>query len=476
MKSVLAGLLALTLGACATAPPPRTLDPQAEAHALATRRLDDSGLAAAEARFGLPATASAPWTPDRIAVAAWYFDPTLAQARATAARIAADAALAAQRANPTLQLSPEKAFSGLAGTSPWTIGVALLLPLLHPGEAAARRDVAAAESQAARDQEAQAVWQSRAKAVAALRDVLLTRRAQTLAQSAAQKDAAFLTAVQRRVAAGEDDRGAQLTAELNAQRAASDLAVRRAQRIAAEHALAAAVGMPAAALNAVNLQWPGLDAPPSPVALPPAALAQDAAWNRLDLAALLARYRASAAQLRVAAGTRFPSASIAPGYLYDQGQRKFTFGIDVELPLFHGAGAGIRAAAAARDEAAAAVIAKQATILNQLDATRADYAERYAAWQRMTAAAVTAQQAAARAAELRKAGQTDHLAVLAAQVAAATAKLAVEDALSAALTSLGQLEDALQRPLWPSSQLLIVPGVPVSTRSAIPEAYDVHAF
>ncbi|MDE2070525.1 MAG: TolC family protein [Gammaproteobacteria bacterium] len=434
-------------------PPPRALNPQAEAHAFEARHLSDSGLAAAETRFGLPANTKVPWTPDRITVAAWYFNPVLAQARAAAARAEAEATLGAQRANPTLQLTPEKVFSGLSGTSPWTIGVALLLPLLHPGEAAARREIEAADTQAARDDVAQAVWQSRSRAVAALREVLLARRAQALAKAVLRDEDAFLAAVQRRVVAGEDDRGALLVAELDAQRVASDLAARRAQRIATEHALAAAVGVPTQALSGADLEWPELDSPPAPTALPPAALAQDAAWNRVDLAALLARYRSAEAQLRLAAGTRFPTTSIAPGYLYDQGQRKFTFGIDVELPLFHDASARIRAAAAARDEAVAAVRAKQAAILNQLDAARADYTERYDAWQRLAAAAATAQSSAVRATALREAGQIDRPAELATRVASATAALAAGDALSAALNALGRLEDALQRPLWPDSTL-----------------------
>lgn len=451
MKSALVGLLALTLGACAAVPSMRALNPQAEAQAFVARRLDDAELAAAERRFGLPASANAPWTPDRITVAAWYFSPVLAQARATAAHTEAQAVLAEQRANPTLILSPEKVFNGLSGATPWTIGVALLLPLLHPGEAAARREIATADTQAARDEVAQAIWQSRSKAVSALREVLLTRRAQTLAKAVLRNEDAFVAAVRRRVAAGEDDRGVLLAAELDTQRAASDLAARRAQRIAAEHALAAAVGVPTQALSGADLEWPGIESPPAPTALPPAALVQDAAWNRVDLAALLARYRVAEAQLRLAAGTRFPTTSIAPGYLYDQGQRKFTFGIDVELPLFHGAGRRIRAAATARDEAAAAVRTKQAAILNQLDAARADYAERYAAWQRLAAAAAAAQQSAARAATLLKAGQIDRPTELTAQTAAASAALASQDALSAALAALGQLADALQRPLWPAS-------------------------
>ncbi|MHB1273143.1 MAG: TolC family protein [Rhodanobacter sp.] len=473
-KPALTGLLSLVLVGCAAVPPLRTPNLRDQAHALASRRLDDPGLSAAEARLGLPAATAAAWTPDRITVAAWYFDPMLAEARAASTRAAADAAVAAQRSNPTLQLSPEKVFSGVSTGSPWTVGVALLLPLLHPGEAAARRDVAAADTEAARDQAALAVWQSRTRALAALRGTLLARQAQALAETAVRDRKAYLQGVRQRVLAGADARDIQLAAELELQRAEAGLADRHAQRDAAQQSLAAALGMPWSALADARLGWPDLDAPPAPSALPSSVLAEDAAWNRLDLAVLLARYRVSEAQLRLAAGTRFPAMSVAPGYKYDRGARLFSFGLNVELPLFHGAGARIRAAAAARDEAAASVRARQMTILNALDAARADYAGRYAAWQRMKAAAATARLTAERARVQRSAGQISRGAELSAQVAASTAALAASDALSRTLNSLGQLEDVLQHPLWPATRLANLPTAPFPA-AAPPADEAAHA-
>jgi outer membrane protein TolC len=452
-RSVLSSLLSLALAACASVPSSRPPDLREQAHVLTARRLDDSGLRATEARFEQPSAASAPWTPDRITVAAWYFDPVLAQARAAATRDAADAAWAAERANPTFELSPEKVFSGDTASSPWTIGIALLLPLLHPGEKAARHDVAAASTEAAKNQLALAVWESRSRAIGALRGVLLTRQAEALAARTTTTLAAYRDSIRQRVAAGASGREPQLTAELEAQRAAADLANRRAQRIAAEQALAAAIGVPWSALRDMSLTWPELDAPPAPSALPAVTLAQGAAWNRLDLAMVLAQYRVADAQLRAAAGTRYPATSLAPGYIYDQGQRKFSFGIDVELPLFHGAGARIRAAAATRDEAAAAVRTRQSDILHALDAARADYVTRYDAWTRMRQAADMAQQIADRTQKQRMAGQTDRGSERVAQVASTQARLAALDALTATLNSLSQLESAVQRPVWPPSRL-----------------------
>jgi cobalt-zinc-cadmium efflux system outer membrane protein len=468
----LVGLLLVVLGGCATAPAQHAPDLHQQARALASRRLDDPGLAAAEQRFGLAPATSTRWTPDRITVAAWYFDPRLAQARAAAVRATADATLATQRTNPTLQLNLEKVFSGVSTGSPWTTGIAMLLPLLHPGEAAARRDVASADTEAARDQVALAVWQTRSHALAALRGTLLARQAQALAETVAREQSAYLESVHQRVLAGADPRDTQLAAKLEFQRAEAELAGRRARRHAAEQGLAAALGVPWSALTDARLEWPQLDAPPAPAALPTRVLAEDAAWNRLDLATLLAHYRASAARLRMAVGTRFPAMAVAPGYIYDRGARKFSFGMDVELPLFHGAGARIEAAAAARDEAVAVIRTHQMSIINALDAAGADYAERYAAWQQMKAAAVTARISARRAAGQESAGQIGRGAELSARVVASTAALAAEDALSSTLHSLGQLEDVLQRPLWPATRLTGIPGTssPASSDHEAPHA------
>lgn len=121
IRTAVSALLALSVAGCAAVSHAPAPDLQRQAQTLGARRLDDPGLVAAEARLHLPTSAHAAWTPDRITVAAWYFDPALAQARAGARRAEADAALAAQRTNPTLQLSPEKVFSGADVASPWVV-------------------------------------------------------------------------------------------------------------------------------------------------------------------------------------------------------------------------------------------------------------------------------------------------------------------------------------------------------------------
>lgn len=450
----LLGVIALLAAGCASAPPAAApFDATANAQTWSARRMDDPALRAFIARSGAQADAD-DWTPERIGLAALWFDPALAAARASAQRTAADAKLASERANPTLTLTPEKIYhAAQAGeVSPWTITLSLALQLLHPGEKAAKRGIEKGEIRAAEWDLADAVWKTRARALAALRSALFAERAVELAAQAAAADAAWQASAQRRVAAGEGDRTELFVTQDAATHAASAEQARRVAAVDAQQALAAAIGVPAAALQTVHSTWPQLDEPPAPDSLDPLAIGEAAAVNRVDLRALLARYDVAEAQLRQAAGTRFPQLGVAPGYIYDRGDRKYVFGVDVEVPLFHGADARIAAAAAARDEAAAKVRARQAEILGGLDRARSGYAQRHRAWQAALAVRAAAADAVRQADAALRVGSGDRPSLLQAQAKQAEADLAVLDAAAAAWDGLAAMEDAVQCPLFPSSR------------------------
>lgn len=447
--------LVALLGACASVPPPAPLDAAASAQALSARDLRDPALHAFVASVEPAASTGADWTPDRVALAAIWFDPVLATTRASAQRAAADAKANAERANPVLTLTPERIYhAATAGeVSPWTITLSLALQLLHPGEGAAKQRIAADEARAADWDVADAVWKTRSRALAALRASLLATRALALAQRAADADSAWLASAQRRLAAGEGDRTELLLAQDAATRAAAAVQARRLADTDARHALAAAIGVPAAALADVAFEWPGLDAPPRPDAMDASSLGATAASDRVDLRALLVRYDIAEAQLRAAAGARYPQLGVAPGYIYDRGDRKYSFGVDVEVPLFHGADARIASAAAARDEAVAKVRQRQSEILDALDRARAGYVSRYAAWRALGATRDVAFDAERQAAAALRIGSGDRPALLQAQARLAEADLAALDGLGGVLDGVAAIEDAVQRPLFPPSQL-----------------------
>ncbi|MEO8748162.1 MAG: hypothetical protein ABI379_11000 [Rhodanobacter sp.] len=266
-----------------TSPPPNL---QHQVRSPQARGFDVDGRRAAEAHFDILTATNSPWTPARVTVAAWFSDSLPAQPRAAASRQAANATPAMQRANSTLQLRPEKVFSSVTGSSAWMVGVALLLPLLEPGERAARRDVAAARTAVAIDRLALETWHSRLRATRAVSRLLPARQAEALASHLGATHTAGRAGVRQRGADRASDRGGLLNAELEAQQTAAALSARAVQCVAAARALASAIGLPWSTLRGAELSWPQLGAPPSSSALPGPTVPRGVAKNLLELAAL----------------------------------------------------------------------------------------------------------------------------------------------------------------------------------------------
>ena len=81
-------------------------------------------------------------------------------ARATGVRAVADAALAAERPNPVLTLTPDRVVSAFMG-NPWSLAAGIALTLFRPGEGVARRELRGATNEAAALDAASALWRAR---------------------------------------------------------------------------------------------------------------------------------------------------------------------------------------------------------------------------------------------------------------------------------------------------------------------------
>src|SRR6185295_1192621 len=150
--------------------------------------------------------------------------------------------------------------------------------------------------------------------------------------------------------------------------AATDRAAAAAQRADALARVAAALGIPADALAGVSL---------------PDGLAEDAAaeldgidvWTarrrallgRADVLQAVAAYAAAEATLALELARQYPDVHLGPGYQYDQGQNKWSVGLAVDLPILNRNEGPIHEAAAARDEAAARLVAAQATVIADVE-------------------------------------------------------------------------------------------------------------
>ncbi len=359
---------ALALGGC-RAVPPAPLDAERAARALEERMLSSAALRAfAFGALGeaLPEAREA-WSERALVAAALYYQPSIAEAAARVREAQAAVESASARTNPTLSLVPEYSLDPGPGESPWAPGLVIDWPIRTAGKRADAIDRATAQA-------LEAHYALAAEIVAVERAVRLARveleaaeaTIQGLGQEARVHDE-IAHAWRRRIELGAASRAQAAPALSAALEASGELASARARALSAESALAAAIGIPRAALGEVTL---------SPLAVAPSAppdreQRRTALARRADVLAALAAYAASEAALQLEVAKQFPDLRLGPGYQWDQGQSKWQVGISLELPIGNRNQGPIREAIAAREGAAAHVTAVQTAALAEIDAASA---------------------------------------------------------------------------------------------------------
>ncbi len=438
--------LALLSTACASYRP-EPIAPAQTAAALDARTLKDPKLAAF-INAVRPATAQvAPkWNLDTLTLASLYFHPDLNIAYAKLSVAQAAIRTAAQRPNPTLSLTPQ--FNATTSLSPWTIGgvVNLLLELF--GKRTQRTEQATLLAEAARSDVATAAWQVRGRVRSSLLDLWAARQTLALSQRRLDLQDQLVGFLERRLALGEAS-GLDVARE-RVNRDQFKLAVQDAQRDLADAraTLATAVGVPLSALEGADID---VGAVADAVAPPPASigqLRQIALTRRSDIASSLQQYEAAQAALRLQIANQFPNLALGPGYTYDQGDNKLSLRLAFDLPIFNQNQGPIAEAAARRRQAAATLEALQAQIIGQID--RAWTAYKTTSRSLSVADSLLNEQARRqeRTSDLFRAGQIDHVTLLAGDLEVATTKLSRLQALVSQRRALGQIEDALQQPIF----------------------------
>jgi outer membrane protein, heavy metal efflux system len=400
----------------------------------------------------------ATWDFETLSWVAFYYHPSLGVARAQWAVARAAQASAGLRPNPTLTLTPGYNFTREAGVSPWFPGINLDFLLPNSAKRAHQQDMARAEAEGARLAVLASAWQVRSELRRALTDGFLAgRRAETL-QAQADLQARLTRLIEQRVEAG----GAAAT-ELSTVRAAwlrstAAAADAQSQAAGARAKVAAALGVPVAALQGVTFPAP------TKSLLGPEAIAQartESLRSRADVLVALARYRAAQAALELEIAKQAPDFHLGPGYQWDQGGNKWSLALTLELPLFHRNEAAIAEAEARRTEAAAQFTAVQAQALAAIDAALA--AQQAAARQRDVALQLQRELAEQerRTQQRFELGAVGQLELQTAQFDRASVDTLMIEAEAAAALAAGQLEDALQVPFPHLLSLADAKRVPV---------------
>jgi outer membrane protein TolC len=416
---------------------PRPLDPLRLEAEYRSRDLADPGLRAFVAASGKHQPAA--WDLDSLTLAAYYFNPRVAAARRRYEASRAAVLTAKGRPNPSLSLgggwtnSPE---------SPLVVHFDPAITLETAGKRGLRILAAEQQAEVARLEAAETAWKVRGEVRGAMLALLVEAAEVDLLAAESRLRGAAVSLLERRLSVGEASRPEVdlVRAEQNAIEIASKEAEGRVAESRAQ--LAAALGVPVSALQTVRLDSALLDRPPSAPALDTAQ--QAGLVNRPDVRRSLAEYAVAEADLRLQVAKQYPDISLLPGYGFDEGHHKFTLGPSLEIPVINLNRGPIAEAEARRAQAAAEFLAVQAQAISEVEEANG----RYQAALREVATAdaglhLIQERREAPLARAVAAGESDRLALIAAQVEGSAAARARLEALQRALTALAALEDAM---------------------------------
>ncbi len=445
--SLLAGAL---LSGCAAQPyhaAPLAADEAAAR--FESRTLADPGLRSYEESYG--GQTVSPWPPATwdlraISLAALYFNPQLDAARARAAESQAAVTSAGARPNPTLGVTP-----GIP--SPYLLTLDLSFPIEIAGKRRYRIQAAQSEARAAQLDLAETAWTIRGTVRAALLDRLIAAQTLDLLRSEAETRADQVALLERMAALGEIPSLEADNARIELSKARAAQGAAEAQAAEATADVAAAIGVPAAALQDVHLSWPGMTTPPAVDSLPATQIRREAVLNRLNLRSALAQYAAAESRLQLEIAKQYPDVDIGPGYTYEEKQSYFTLGFSAAIPVFDRNSGPIAEAQARRQQAAAAFLATQAQVIQKSERALAVYdvaLQQLEEAARLTALIDGRRRAVSAAVRAGEQGRLDLDEATIEQSVAARGEL---EAVARAQRALGELEDAVQRPLAAGDEL-----------------------
>ncbi len=447
MKPLATGatLLVVFLAGCAPHKyHPAPISPAATATALYNRSLDDPDLRIwmmQHASFKASPWPIQAWNLESVILAAYYFNPDLDVARANTATADAATTTAAMKPNPSVSVGGPK------GTQQAISVFDFSLPIETAGKRGYRIAGATHVSTASRLQLAQVAWVVRSRVRTTFVDYLFAVQAAGLLRQETELRARYVQLVDARFRAGEIPLPDLTTARIDLTALRQSLNIAEGTVGTTRASLASAIGVPDAALGAKTLAWGDGGIPPTPGTLPSMAVRSLAVQNRLDIRRALEQYEATQSALQLEVARQYPDFNIGPGYSYEESTNYLSLIVSSVLPLRNHNQGPIAEAEAQRKVAGAALLALQSTVLADVDRTRAQYVAAFAALEGATTAVGELKEQERSAVALLKAGETERLTVVAAQLQTSVSERARLDALHQAQLSLGLVEDALQRPL-----------------------------
>jgi cobalt-zinc-cadmium efflux system outer membrane protein len=389
------------------------------------------------------------WDIDRLTLAAIYYHPDLELARAQADTSDAAITTAGQRPNPNIGVSPTWV-RNLAATAaaPWIVGSAISIPIETAGKRGFRIDKAGHLTNAARLRIADAAWLARGRLRLAMLEVYAAQEAERLLRQQITIQQALTVRLEQQLSVGEITRLEVIRSQLALNQLQLNASAARKRYAESRVMIAAAIGVPVAALSGIELDFTNFSRPPALDSVPVLRLKGIALQKRPDVLAALADYAAAQSALQLEIANQYPNIQANPGYTWDLGAHYWTFAASaLQLPVLHQNQGLIAEAEAKRHELAVRFEALQMRILGDIDRAHAGLTALLAKWLAAEKQMRIQQDNLHSAQAWFQAGEADPLALLGAELENAVAGRARLDVLVETQQALNALEDTLRYPI-----------------------------
>lgn len=430
---------------------PRPLSARDSAQRLDSRTLTNSELKeflSANLRHPLAQWPTPNWDFEMLTLTAFFYHPSLEEARAQWRVALGSQQTAAERPNPTVTASGayEPAASAF---SPWIPGLIFDLPFETAGKRRIRTEHAWQLTEVARLNVATIAWTVRGRVRMGLLELAAAQARASLLENQVALRQDLANRLDQQFQTGAVSALERNTARLALVRARAELA--DAQRLLAEARprLAGALGLSARAVGNIDFLF-DLAEPPDARNWTTQQAREAALLGRADVLGALGEYSASQSALQLEIAKQYPDIHLAPGYSWNagsEGEHDWQLGATLELPILNRHQGPIAEAAARREASAAHFRSVQATAMNEVDVAVASFG---ACRTNLVAqdTLVTAQKTQVKVVEQQfQSGASDRLDVLSASLELNATRLTRLDAVVKLQQALGALEDAIQQPL-----------------------------
>lgn len=388
------------------------------------------------------------WNLDQLSLAAIYYHPDLALARAQADTADAAIKTAGQRLNPTITITPTWIRNLATAAVPWIAASTINIPIETAGKRGFRIDKTGHLTDAARLRVVDAAWLVRGRLRLAFLEAYAAKEAERLLDQQLDIQKAIVQRIEQQQSVGEISPLEVTRSHIafNLLKLNESAALKRTSE--SRVLLATAIGMPVDGLKGIDLDFTKLSKPPNLKTIPVAKLKEQALLTRPDVLAALADYSAAQSALQLEFANQYPNIQVNPAYAWEMGEHRWSLGLTtLQLPILHQNQGPIAEAEAKRREIAVRFEALQIRILGDIDKAHAGVAAVLAKWDDAEKQIRSQQENLNSIQALTKVGETDQLALLGAQLEEAIAERARLDVLVETQQTFNVLEDTLRIPL-----------------------------